>query len=66
MKQEKILEKKLNEQQEARKLKAAEKKEKRNHRKAVTMGIAEDTKDKAAKKEWAEKRQKESDNNFWN
>ena len=48
MKQEKILEKKLNEQKEARKLKAADKKAKRNHRKAVTMGIVED-KPKAAK-----------------
>ena len=51
MKQEKILEKKAAEEQEARKLKAAEKKEKRNHRKAVTMGTVEDTKDKSAKKE---------------
>merc|ERR1712166_1563206 len=48
MKQEKILEKKLNEQKEARKLKAADKKAKRDHRKAVTMGIVED-KPKAAK-----------------
>merc|ERR1712195_298517 len=38
-KQEKILEKKLEEQRDARRVKAAEKKEKRNHRKAVTMGI---------------------------
>ena len=30
-------------QREARRLKAAEKKTKRNHRKAVTMGIVEDT-----------------------
>merc|ERR1712216_1047554 len=48
MKQEKILEKKLEEQREARRIKAAEKKTKRNHRKAVTMGIVED-KPKAAK-----------------
>merc|ERR1712100_357773 len=41
-KQEKILEKQLEEQREARRLKAAEKKAKRNHRKAVTMGIVED------------------------
>lgn len=50
MKQEKILEKKAEEQQEARKIKAAERKDKRNHRKAVTMGIVED-KPKNAKKE---------------
>ena len=43
MKQEKIREKQLEEQREARKIKAAERKEKRNHRKAVTMGIVEDT-----------------------
>merc|ERR1712166_1639360 len=43
MKQEKIREKQLAEQREARRIKAAEKKEKRNHRKAVTMGIVEDT-----------------------
>merc|ERR1712216_970662 len=43
MKQEKIREKQLEEQREARRVKAAEKKEKRNHRKAVTMGIIEDT-----------------------
>jgi len=42
MKQEKIREKQLAEQQEARKVKAAQKKEKRNHRKAVTMGIIEE------------------------
>jgi large subunit ribosomal protein L19e len=48
MKQEKILEKKLEEQRDARRIKAAEKKDKRNHRKAVTMGIVED-KPKAAK-----------------
>jgi large subunit ribosomal protein L19e len=39
MKQEKIREKQLEEQREARKIKATEKKVKRNHRKAVTMGI---------------------------
>ena len=38
-KQEKIREKALEEQREARKIKATEKKSKRNHRKAVTMGI---------------------------
>jgi large subunit ribosomal protein L19e len=43
MKQEKIREKQLEEQREARKIKAAERKQKRNHRKAVTMGIVEDT-----------------------
>ena len=43
MKQEKIREKQLEEQREARKVKAAERKQKRNHRKAVTMGIVEDT-----------------------
>merc|ERR1712071_340191 len=48
MKQEKILEKKLEEQRDARRIRAAEKKTKRNHRKAVTMGIVED-KPKAAK-----------------
>jgi len=42
MKQEKIREKQITEQQEARQVKAAAKKEKRNHRKAVTMGIIED------------------------
>merc|ERR1712159_768319 len=42
MKQEKIREKQLAEQQEARRVKAAEKKEKRNHRKQVTMGIVAD------------------------
>jgi large subunit ribosomal protein L19e len=42
MKQEKIREKQLSEQQEARQIKAAAKKEKRNHRKAVTMGIIEE------------------------
>ena len=44
MKQEKIREKQLAEQREARRVKAAEKKAKRNHRKAVTMGIVEDDK----------------------
>lgn len=43
MKQEKVREKQLEEQREARKIKAAERKQKRNHRKAVTMGIVEDT-----------------------
>jgi large subunit ribosomal protein L19e len=43
MKQEKIREKQLEEQREARKIKATERKAKRNHRKAVTMGIVEDT-----------------------
>jgi large subunit ribosomal protein L19e len=42
MKQEKIREKQLSEQQEARQIKAAAKKEKRNHRKAVTMGIIDE------------------------
>jgi large subunit ribosomal protein L19e len=42
MKHEKIREKQLAEQQDARQVKAAAKKEKRNHRKAVTMGIIED------------------------
>merc|ERR1719352_859826 len=42
MKQEKVRENQLAEQREARKIKAAEKKEKRNHRKAVTMGIIAD------------------------
>merc|ERR1711937_1036041 len=44
MKQEKIREKQLEEQKEARRIKAAERKEKRNHRKMVQMGIVEDTK----------------------
>ena len=39
---EKKREKELAEQREARRIKAAEKKEKRNHRKAVQLGIAED------------------------
>jgi large subunit ribosomal protein L19e len=43
MKQEKIRETQLQDQREARRIKAAEKKSKRNHRKAVTMGIVEDT-----------------------
>merc|ERR1711885_49355 len=43
MKQEKIREKQLAEQKEARRVKAAEKKEKRNHRKAVQLGIVEET-----------------------
>merc|ERR1719454_1986287 len=42
MKQEKIGEKQLEEQRDARKIKAAEKKSKRNHRKQVTMGIVAD------------------------
>ena len=42
MKQEKIREKQLAEQKDARQIKAAAKKEKRNHRKAVTMGIIEE------------------------
>jgi len=41
-KQEKIREIQLEEQREARRVKAAERKAKRNHRKAVTMGQAED------------------------
>merc|ERR1712216_73232 len=42
MKQEKVREKELEEQREARKIKASEKKSKRNHRKQVTMGIVAD------------------------
>jgi large subunit ribosomal protein L19e len=42
MKQEKIREKQLEEQRDARKIKASEKKSKRNHRKQVTMGIVAD------------------------
>jgi large subunit ribosomal protein L19e len=42
MKQEKVRETQLEEQREARRLKAAEKKSKRNHRKAVTMGMVEE------------------------
>merc|ERR1712100_444714 len=44
MKQEKIRENQLAEQQEARRIKAAAKKEQRNHRKQVTMGIIPDEK----------------------
>merc|ERR1711976_218376 len=44
MKQEKIRENQLAEQQEARRVKAAAKKRQRNHRKQVTMGIIEDDK----------------------
>ena len=51
MKQEKIREKQLEEQRDARKIKATEKKEKRNHRKQVTMGIVAD--EPKAKKDWA-------------
>merc|ERR1711937_422835 len=43
MKAEKKREKELEEQREARRVKAADKKEKRNHRKAVAMGIVEET-----------------------
>jgi large subunit ribosomal protein L19e len=43
MKQEKIRETQLEEQREARRQKAADRKSKRNHRKAVTMGIVEET-----------------------
>merc|ERR1719327_1266297 len=43
MKAEKKREKELAEQREARRIKAAEKKEKRNHRKAVQMGIVDET-----------------------
>merc|ERR1712100_273444 len=53
MKQEKIREKQLEEQREARKIKAAEKKGKRNHRKQVTMGIVAD--EPKAKKDWTYK-----------
>ena len=49
MKAEKKREKELAEQREARRIKVADKKEKRNHRKAVQMGIAEDV-PKAAEK----------------
>merc|ERR1712093_551587 len=45
MKQEKIREKHLAEEQEARRVKAAAKKQQRNHRKQVTMGIIEDKKE---------------------
>merc|ERR1712010_280169 len=47
MKQEKIRENQLAEQQEARRIKAAAKKQQRNHRKQVTMGIIEDNKEGA-------------------
>jgi len=43
MKQEKIREKEIEAQREARRVKAAEKKDKRNHRKAVAMGLVEET-----------------------
>merc|ERR1712110_272449 len=46
MKEEKKREKKLEEEREARRVKAAEKKEKRNHRKAVQMGIIDETTNK--------------------
>jgi large subunit ribosomal protein L19e len=42
MKQEKIRDKQISEQQEARQLKAGLRKERRNHRKAVAMGIVEE------------------------
>ena len=42
MKQEKIRDTELKEQQDARQVKAAARKEKRNHRKMVTMGIIEE------------------------
>jgi large subunit ribosomal protein L19e len=47
MKQEKIREKQLGEQQEARQQKASARKERRNHRKAVAMGIVEEAPKKA-------------------
>ena len=51
MKAEKKREKELAEQREARRIKAADKKEKRKHRKEVQLGIAEDVpKPKAAEK----------------
>merc|ERR1712100_44271 len=43
MKREKLREKQLEQERQARKIKAEEKKKKRNHRKAVVMGIVEDT-----------------------
>jgi large subunit ribosomal protein L19e len=46
MKHEKIREKELESQRQARAVKAAIKKEKRNHRKAVVMGIIEENNDK--------------------
>ena len=48
MKQEKIRTTALEAQKQARMIKAAEKKEKRNHRKAVTMGIVADEPKKKA------------------
>jgi len=48
MKQEKIRATALEAQRQARMVKAAEKKEKRNHRKAVTMGIVADEPKKKA------------------
>merc|ERR1719265_1439048 len=45
MKHEKIRQNQLAEQQEARRVKAAAKKQQRNHRKQVTMGIIEDKKE---------------------
>jgi len=54
MKQEKIREGQLAEQQEARRIKAAAKKEQRNHRKQVTMGIIADEPRRPAKAEKAE------------
>ena len=50
MKQEKIRENQLAEQQEARRVKAAAKKDQRNHRKQVTMGIIPDEPVRAAAK----------------
>jgi len=47
MKQEKIRENQLAEQQEARRVKAAAKKQQRNHRKQVTMGIIAEEEKKA-------------------
>ena len=47
MKQEKIREQQLEAQREARRIKAAERKEKRNTRKAVQMGIIEEAPKKA-------------------
>jgi len=42
MKQEKIRENQLKEQQEARQIKATQRKDRRNHRKAVAMGMIEE------------------------
>jgi len=50
MKQEKIRENQLAEQKEARRIKAAAKKEQRNHRKQVTMGIIPDEPRRGAEK----------------